>query len=158
MGERTEALARQFEATNEEMIAAVEQCSGDQWVAVCASETWPVGVTAHHVAASHQPVASLAQAIANGQPLPPLTVEMLNAGNAKHAQEFANCTKEETIALLRDGGTQAAAIVRGLSDEHLDRSAPVFGNEMSAQQVIEGILIGHPKSHLESMRAAMGAT
>ncbi|MGH2586923.1 MAG: DinB family protein [Dehalococcoidia bacterium] len=156
MGERTETLAKQFEATNEAVIAAVEQCSGDQWSAVCAGEAWPVGVTAHHVGSSHQPVAGLAQAIANGQPLPPLTAETLNAGNAKHAQDFANCTKEETIVLLRDGGVQAAAIVRGLGDEQLNRSATVFGNEMSAQQAIEGILIGHPRSHLESIRAAMG--
>ena len=43
--------------------------------------------------------------------------------------ESANCTKEETVALLRAGGTAAASMLRGLSDEQLDAKgdAPADG-------------------------------
>jgi hypothetical protein len=38
---------------------------------------------------------------------------MLDQGNATHAQENANCTREETLELLRRGGQTGARIVRG---------------------------------------------
>lgn len=157
MGNRAEALAKQFEQANNDVIAAVEGCSDAQWKAMTKEEGWSVGVAAHHVAVSHSGVFGLAQAIANGQPLPPITRDMINQGNAKHAQEFAGCTKQETLDLLRANGAAAATGLRGLSDEQLDRSAtfaPLGDAPVSAQQAIEMVLIGHPQSHLQSMKGA----
>jgi hypothetical protein len=114
-------------------------------------------VAAHHVAVSHPALSGLIQAIGNGQPLPPITAELRYQGNAQHAQQFAGCTKEETLELLRANGAAAAAAVRGLIDEQLERTGtvPVFGNtSVSAQQVIERVLIGHLGMHLPSMKAA----
>jgi hypothetical protein len=152
-----EGLAKRFEQTNDEVIAAVQSCSDEQWRRTCSGEQWSVGVTAHHIASSHQPVAELVRALATGQPLPPLTAELLDAGNAEHARQFANCTREETVELLRQGGRQAAQILRGLSEEQLDNGAelPLLnGQRMSAAGFAEAVLIGHPISHLESIRAA----
>lgn len=155
MGARTEALAAQFETVNGELIDTVGTLSDAQWHKVCESEGWTVGVTAHHVATGLNPIMGLVQLIATDQPLPPLTPEMINQGNAQHAQQSANCTKEETVELLRSGGAASAAMVRGLNDDQLERSAAVFGNPMTAERAIEGILIGHPKQHLESIRKAV---
>ena len=83
---------------------------------------------------------------------------MLDAGNAEHARQFAGCTKRETVDLLRGGGQAAASTVRGLSDEHLDNGAelPLMGGQrVSAGRIVEMGLIGHPTSHLESIRAAL---
>ena len=90
--------------------------------------------------------------------MPPLTQEMLDAGNAEHARQSAGCTKQETVDLLRRGGREAAAILRGLSDEQLDNGAelPLLGGRrMSAAEIVELALIGHPTGHLESIRAAV---
>lgn len=152
---RAEDLAKRFEQTNQDLIKSVEACSDAQWRALCAGENWSVGVTAHHIAGGHEEIAKLALAIGTEQPLPPITEEMMHQGNADHAKQFANCTKAETLQLLRSGGAKATGIVRGLSDAQLDRTGTLIGNQMSAQQLIEGVLIGHPQGHLESIRAAI---
>jgi hypothetical protein len=51
---------------------------------------------------------------------------MLDEMNARHAREFAGCTKPETIALHREGAAAAAAAVRGLSDAELAETGTVF--------------------------------
>ena len=51
----------------------------------------------------------------------------------------------------------AASMIRGLSDEQLDRTATLFAGSMTAQQMIEGILISHVAMHLESIRSAAPA-
>ena len=95
MSERSEALAKQFEQVTGTLAELIEGCSDQQWQARCAGETWPVGVTAHHVASGHIAAASFVEMLANGQPLPPLSMEMIDQMNAQHATEHANCTRAE---------------------------------------------------------------
>ena len=157
MSGRAEALAERFEQVNNELIAKVEGCSDQQWWATCQGEGWSVGVTAHHVAGGNRAIAGFVQTIANGEPMPPITMEQIDQMNAQHAQEFANCTKAETLELLRSSGEAAAGMVRGLNDEQLDRSQPLTvmgGQQVSAQQFIEMVLIGHVQGHLQSINAA----
>jgi hypothetical protein len=86
-------------------------------------------------------------------------MDMIHANNAKHAQEKADVTKAETLALLRTSGDKAAAVVRGLSDAELDRTGTVLVDAptMTAAQAIDGILINHVHEHLGSIRATTGA-
>jgi hypothetical protein len=60
---------------------------------------------------------------------------------------------------LKANGEKSSALVRGLSDAELDRSASVLGGmpAMTAAQAIEGILINHVHEHLGSIRATTGA-
>ena len=155
MSTRAQALATRFEQANADVIRAVEPLSDAQWGAQTAEEGWTVGVVAHHIAQSHQGVAGLAEMVASGKPVPPITWDVIHQGNATHARDHGHCTKPETLALLRDNGAAAAKLVRGLSDQQLDRSASVIGNPMSAGQVVEHILIGHPQGHLASIKAAL---
>lgn len=157
MSTRAQALATRFEEANSEVIRAVETCSDAQWGTKTHGEGWTVGVVAHHVAQGHPEVAGLAEMVATGKPLPPVTWEMIHQGNAAHANEHAHCTKAETLTLLRGNGAAAARMVRSLTDEQLARSASLMGNTMTAEQVIEGILIHHPQDHLKSIKAALGA-
>jgi uncharacterized damage-inducible protein DinB len=157
MGQRSNELADRFEKANNAVIAAVERCSDEQWKKTCSEEGWSVAVTAHHVGVSHEGIAGLVNLVATGKPTPPITMEMIDAGNAEHARASANCTKEETLALLREKGKAAAEMLRGFSDGQLDRTAPLTvagGAEMSAEQIINRILIGHPENHLESIKQA----
>ncbi len=160
MGQRGNELAERFEQVNNALIAAVERCSDEQWRKICSSEGWSVGVTAHHAGTSHEGIAGFVQAVATGQPAPPLTMEMIDAGNAQHAREHANCTKAETLDLLRNGGKAAAEMLRGFSDGQLDRTAPMAfagGTPWSTEQIVNRVLIGHPEEHLQSIKQAMGS-
>jgi len=150
-------LAAKLEATNAAVIEAVESSSDADWQSVTPSEGWSVGVAARHIAISHVPIMGLVELVANGGEVPEITMEMFHAGNAQHAQEHAACTKDEVLEILRRDGKVAADKLRGLSDEQLDRKAAMAfagGAEMSALQIVEGILLGHPAQHLESIKAA----
>jgi hypothetical protein len=158
MGARAEMLAKQFETKAAERTTALEKLTDADWKKVTAAEKWPVGVTAHHVAGAHEPIVGIVKTVAAGQSVPNFTMAMLDEMNAKHAVEFAACTKAETLALHKKGVAAAAAIVRALSDADLDKSGTVLTGmpAMTAQQVIEGILINHIGEHLGSIRATVG--
>src|SRR5687767_7386730 len=99
MGAKAEALAKQFETKAAEATAVLEKLSDADWKKVTEGEKWSVGVTAHHVASSHDGIANLLKTVAAGQSIPGFTMDMLHDMNAKHAKDFANVSKAETIAL-----------------------------------------------------------
>ncbi len=159
MGARAEKLASKFDESCRELNTVVEELSDADWMKVTSAEKWPVGVVAHHVAGGHARVSGLVQLVAKGQPVPHLTMDMVNENNAKRAEEHAATTKAATLALLKTNGANAASIVRGLSDAELDRSGTVLVGmpPMTAAQAIERILINHVHEHLGSIRATIGA-
>jgi hypothetical protein len=159
MGAKGEALARQFEGKAQEASATLEKLTDADWKRMTAAEKWSVGVTAHHVAQSHEPIAGIVKTVAAGQSIPNFTMDMLHEANAKHAKEHAGCTKAETIALHRKGAAAAAAVLRGLSDEQLARSGTVLTGmpAMTAEQVVTHILINHIDDHFGSIRKTVGA-
>ena len=158
MGAKAEALAKQFEAKAQEATTVMEKLSDADWKKVTEAEKWSVGVTAHHVAGAHEPIAGIAKTIASGQSMPHFTMDMLHESNAKHAKEFANVSKADTIALHKKGVAAAAAVVRGLSDDQLAKSGKVLAEAppMSAEQIVTGILINHIDDHFGSIRKTVG--
>lgn len=159
MGKRAQMLANQYEQANEELIAVVERCSEELWRAVCVNENWPVGVTAHHVAAMASLAAEVLSGAARGEPWPSISMDAVHQGNARHALEHAKCTKDETVELLRRNCRAAATVIRGFDDEQLDRAWPALWREnapLSVAQCVEDHLIGHIHTHLPSIRAAIG--
>jgi len=161
MGARTEALARQFEATADEATAVLSRLSDPDWRKTTAAEQWPVGVVAHHVAVAHPMFAELAQQLAAGQAIPPLTMDMVHAMNAQHAREHHGCTKTETIALHKTNAAAAAALVRGIDDAALERRGTILAGmpPLSVEQLINGpvSLVAHVNEHLASIRATTGS-
>jgi len=159
MSPRAESLAKQFETKAAEATAILGKLSDADWKKVTAAEKWSVAVTAHHMAGAHEPISGIVKTVAAGQSLPNFTMDMLHANNAKHARDFANCTKAETLALHQKGVAAAAAAVRALSDAELDRSGTVLSGTpaMTAQQVVEGVLINHITEHLGSIRKTVGS-
>jgi hypothetical protein len=159
MGAKGETLAKQFETKAQEATAVLEKLSDADWKKVTDAEKWSVGVTAHHVAGSHEPIAGIIKTIASGQSMPHFTMDMLHESNAKHAKEFANVSKADTIALHKKGVAAAAAVVRGLDDDQLAKSGKVLAEAppMSAEQIVTGILINHIDDHFGSIRKTVGA-
>ncbi len=164
MAQRAAALADRFERMNRELEGVVEQCSDAQWRTITADEGWSIGVVAHHVAERHHTIVEMIRRAAMGQPEPAITMEMLDQANAAHARRCASCTKAETLELLSTNGAMAAATVRELSDDQLDRIVSVFRMRtypswvppMSVRQTIERILIGHVREHLDNILVALG--
>ena len=159
MGARAEQLAKKFDDKCAEFNKVVEGLSDAEWKKVTSAEKWPVGVVAHHVAEGHTNIGGLVHLVAKAQPLPGLTMDMIDANNAKHAKEQANVTKAAALAALKANGEKSSGLVRGLSDAELDRSASVLAGmpALTAAQAIEGILINHVHEHLGSIRATIGA-
>ena len=159
MGAKGEALAKEFEAKANEATGVLEKLSDADWKKVTAAEKWSVGVTAHHVAQSHEGIAGIIKAVVAGQSMGNFTMDMLHEMNAKHAKDFANCTKAETLDLHKKGAAAAAAVVRGLSDDELAKSATVLSGmpPMTAEQVVTNILINHINDHYGSIRKTIGA-
>ncbi|MDB5074161.1 MAG: hypothetical protein JWO42_340, partial [Chloroflexi bacterium] len=67
MSERAAALADRFEQVNKELIATVGALSDAQWRKGCGNDPRSLGVVAHHVGNSHQAIADMVQASAQGQ-------------------------------------------------------------------------------------------
>ena len=160
MGAKGEAFAKRFEAKAEEAAAVLGKLSDADWKKVTAAEKWTVGVTAHHLAGAFEPVAGIITAVVSGQSMGNFNRGMLDEMNAKHAQEHANCTKAETIALHKKGAAAAAAVVRGLSDDQLAKSGIVFTDAppMTAEQLVMGGLINHIDEHYGSIRKTVGVS
>ena len=158
MGTRAQALAEQFEQAFADLANTVEGASEKQWAAICGDERWTVAATAQHVGAQLPLEREYISAAAEGREMPAYTWEDINGMNEKRAKDKAACSKADVLKLLRDGGASAAAYVRGLSDDQLDRRSrlPLAGGaEVTTQQLIEGgVLIDHAVGHLKSIRAA----
>lgn len=155
MGQQSQALLERFEQANKEFIGAVERCSEDVWRKVTDAEGWPVGVAVHHVAQGWGRAAARVEAIANGKPAPQFGSGTLDERNAAHAQQFANVTKEETLPLLRSNAEAAANVLRNLDDAGLDRVDTTSNPPRSAREWAEITLIGHPQSHMESIKTVL---
>ena len=156
MSERARTLAHQLEQENQALIATLEGLSDAQWHLKTPGDGRSVGVVAHHVASSHKVVAGLAGAIAHGQSVPTITMDMIHQGNAQHAAQHADCTKAETLALLRQNGAAAVAAVRAFGDAELDRTTAMPMGTMSVAQVVEKILTGHAQDHHGTIQKALG--
>src|SRR2546423_3696651 len=145
MAAKGEALAKQFEAKVQEATGVLEKLSDADWKKKTSGEEWTVGVVAHHVAGSHEGIAGIIKTVASGQSMPNFTMDMLHDMNAKHAKEFANATKADTVALHKKNAAAAAAVVRGLSDADLAKSATVLSGvpAMTVEQIVTNILINH---------------
>ena len=82
----------------------------------------------------------------------------LSAKNDARAAANTNATKQDVLAELARNVPPMAAWVRGLSDEQLDRTAPLSladGAPVSTEQLLlGGVLIDHVNGHLKSIEAA----
>jgi uncharacterized damage-inducible protein DinB len=158
MSQRSSELARQFEQAVTEFRQTVEQCSEEQWAAVCNAEGWTVAQTAQHVSGQFVNEMMFITAGAEGKPLPGITMDQLNSMNDTRAAENSSVTKADVLKELRVGAESAAAYVRALSDEQLDRTGTLVmagGATVTTQQLIEGgVLIAHVTEHLASIRGA----
>jgi len=118
---RAHELADTFERANEQFTARVANLSDAEWQTFVPQEERTVAALCRHVAWGYVLEVPYFAAIGSGRPLPSLPWSELNAMNAEHGGQFADCSKAEVLEMLDRNGIQAADFLRGLSDEHLQR-------------------------------------
>jgi hypothetical protein len=158
MGAKSEALAREFDGKAQAAAAFLSTLTDAERTKTTQAERWTVGVTAHHLAGAFEAVSGIVTGIVTGKTRDGFTRKMLDELNARHAQEFAGCTRAETVALFDKGAATARSVIRGLSDDQLARTGTVFSDvpPMSAEQLIDLGLIRHIDEHIGSIRRTIG--
>lgn len=156
MGTRAEDLATKVEQSANDLLAAVEASSPEQWAAPCSDGEWSQGFAAFHAAAAIGPIAQRVKEVADGQPFPKMTMDDIHAGNAVQAKEHADCTVAETVDLIKGSAPAAVSMVRALSDAQLDRKVHLMDGmpETTVEMMIQLALIGHPTAHLVAIKGA----
>lgn len=161
MGRRAESLADRIEQGAAELASFAEGLSEKDWQTPGTSgkDRRPVGVLVHHVANMYPIEMGVVGAVASGKAVTDVTWDAVADINAKHAADQARVTKAAALDLLRKNSREAAAAVRKLTDEELDRASPFslsYGAPMTAQFVIEDHPLRHPWHHLARIRKTLG--
>ena len=152
------ALAWRFAEANRALIQDLEQCTPDQWRAICPDTGWSVAVQAHHLAVEHAYIAGLLKQIADDNPPELKTMDDVDEVNARHADAFANVSRSETVTLLRENGAVAFETYRRLSDDQLAHEAALLvgAPPSTVRGLIEYIGIGEILRHGQAIREAIG--
>jgi DinB family protein len=158
MGQRSNALADRLEQGARQLATFASALTDAEWHTRVPKDGRKVGVIVHHVANMYPLEIQVAQTLAGGEPVVGVTWDAVNAINATHAKEYDAVTKEAALDLLRRNSAAAAAAIRALSDEQLDRAAPVSLNAdapLTCQFILEDHAVRHSYHHLARIRGAL---
>ena len=140
-------LVKEFDA----VIKTVKALTDEQWRLKTASEGWPVCVVAHHIAA-RSGIEGLEGIVSGNNTLLFNDLDDSDARNAHHASDFANCTKEEALDLLRDTSSRIEKLVAGLTDDQLKIRGEVLARvPLIAEQWITIMMLTHVPAHHDSI-------
>jgi hypothetical protein len=159
MNQRAQALADRIEQGADALAAFVRTLGPAEWKTPVPKDGRPIGVIVHHVASVYPLEIQLAQTLAEGKPIVGVTWDAVHQMNAQHAREHAAVEKAEALDLLQRNSREAAAAVRIISDEALDRAALVSLNAdapLTCQFFVEDHALRHSFHHLARIRAALG--
>ena len=157
MSQRTNALVDALEEGARALAAFASTLTEQDWQTRLPHDGRKIGVIVHHVATVYPLEIHFARTVADGKP-GPITGAAVNEMNAIHAKENDAVTKEETLELLADNSAAAAAAIRSLTDDELDRNAPVslYGNAiLTCQFILEDHAVRHSYHHLARIQAAL---
>ena len=160
MSTRAHALADRLEQGSRSLASLAGSLTEAEWNTRIPKDGRKVGVVVHHVATMYPLEIHMAQVLAGGQPVVGVTWANVHEMNAGHAKEHDAVTKEAALELLRRNSAAASAAIRALSDEQLDRAAPVSLNAdapLTCQFMLEDHAVRHSYHHLAAIRGALKA-
>jgi hypothetical protein len=158
---RANALAERLEQGAGTLEAVASSLTDAMWQRRIPGDGRKIGVVVHHVATMYPLEIQLAQRLAAGKPIDDVTWEAVHELNANHAQTNDACTKEAALELLRRNSAAAAAAIRTLNDEELDRAAGISLNDnapLTCQFFLEDHPVRHSYHHTARIRAALAAS
>jgi hypothetical protein len=156
--QRANALADRLELGARALATFAATLSDAEWQMRLPGDGRRVGTVVHHVASVYPIEIQLAQTVATGQPVAGVTMDDINAMNARHAEEHDAVTKAAAIDLLGANSAAAAAAIRALTDEQLDRAVTVslYADALlTCQFVLEDHAVRHSCHHLSRIRKAL---
>jgi hypothetical protein len=157
--QRSNALAERLEQGATALAAFAAMLTDAEWQMRLPKDGRKIGVVVHHVANMYPLEIQLAMQLAEGKPIAGVTWDDVHAVNADHAMQYDGVSKSEARALLLRNSADAAATIRKLTDEELDRAAPVSLNSdapLTCQFFLEDHAVRHSYHHLARLRAALG--
>src|SRR6476469_10859991 len=122
MSKRSYELARRLELGALALEAFASSLTEFEWQSRVPGDGRKIGVVVHHVASMYPIEIQVAQTVAAGKPVEGVTWDVVNRINAEHADANDAITKQPTLELLRHNSAVAAAAVRAVTDEELDRA------------------------------------
>ena len=158
---RANTLAERLEQGASALEAVASALTTAEWQTRIPGDGRTIGVVVHHVGTMYPVEIQLAQTLAAGNPISGVTWDVVNELNAAHARANDGVSQEEPIDLLRRNSDAAAAAIRALSDDELDRAAPVSLNDdapLTCQFFLEDHAVRHSYHHLARIRAALTAS
>jgi hypothetical protein len=158
---RTNALAERLEQGARALEAVASGLTEAAWQSRIPGDGRKIGVVVHHVATMYPLEIQLAQVLAAGKPIYDVTWDRIHELNASHALANDAVTKDAALDLLRRNSAAAAAAIRALSDEELDRAASISLNDnapLTCQFFLEDHPVRHSYHHMARIRAAVAAS
>ncbi|CAN5890238.1 hypothetical protein BH18ACI5_BH18ACI5_21090 [soil metagenome] len=155
---RSEVLAERLEQGANALANFASALTDAEWQTRLPKDGRKIGVVVHHVASVYPIEIQLAQTLAAGNPITGVTMDGIHAMNGGHATEFDAVTKSTAVELLRRNSAEAAAAIRALSDEELDRAATASlyaDAPLTCQFLLEDHAVRHSYHHLAKARAAL---
>lgn len=155
---RSNALADRLEEGARLLAELASTLSEAEWQTRLPKDGRKIGVVVHHVASVYPVEIGLAQTLAGGERVTGVTTDAIHAMNAEHARAHGDVTRAETLDLLRRNSAAAAAAIRALDDEALDRAAPASLYDdapITCQFLLEDHPVRHSYHHLAVIRAAL---
>lgn len=155
MRNRSAALADRLEQGARWLAAFAGELTEAQWQTRVPGDGRTIGVIVHHVASMYPVEIQLAQTLAGGKPITGVTREVVDQMNADHAREHEAVRKDAALDLLARNSAAAAAAIRRLSDDELDRAAAVSlngGAPLTCQFFLEDHAVRHSYHHLALLR------
>lgn len=160
MSQRSNALADRLEQGARALANLATGLSDVEWHTRIPKDGRKIGVVVHHVGTMYPLEIQLAQLLAAGKPIAGVTWDVVHELNAGHAKEFDGVTKEAALELLQRNSAAAAAAIRALGDEELDRAATVSLNAeapLTCQFILEDHAVRHSYHHLAVIRKTLAS-
>ncbi len=148
-----EEAARAFEASVADLVDFVNSCSNEDWRKPVPIEERTVAVMTYHIAALMPQMSTWFDV----REEVPGTVAEQDAANATEAEEHAEVTREEVLALIRANAPAVAAAMRAVTPEWMDsivKFAPAGGLEFPVSRMV-ALNEVHVSKHLAAVRAAI---
>lgn len=156
---RAARLAQRLEAGALALASFAATLTEKEWAMPIPKDGRSIGVVVHHVASVYPLEIQLAQAVARGDAITGVTMDDVHRMNAMHAEEHDGVAKAAAIDVLYRHSKAAAAAIRALSDDELDRAAPASLYDdapVTCQFVLEDHAVRHSYHHLAVIRRALG--
>ncbi len=160
VSQRANALAERLEQGARSLAAFASGLTEAEWQTRLPRDGRKIGVVVHHVGNMYPLEVQLTQTLAAGDPITGVTWDAVHAINAAHATENDAISKEAALELLKSASGAAAAAIRALTDEELDRAATIslYGDApLTCQFWIEDHALRHSYHHLARIQAALQA-